>query len=90
MNDISWVSAHGAHEEEQMRGLGDPEYRKEQEKLWREYLSPEQIQRRDEQRRRETRHSLLIFIFVLGLPVWLWLVGLLLNHFTFLGAAASG
>jgi uncharacterized membrane protein len=90
MNDIGWVSAHGAHEEAQMRRFAAPDYEKEQEKHWREYFSPEQIQRRDEQRRRQTRHNLLIFIFVLGLPVWLWLVGLLLNHFTSLGTAASG
>src|SRR5690349_17282097 len=67
MNDIGWVSAND-HEEEQMRRLADPEYQKEQEKRWCEYFSPEQMQRRDEQRRREAFHSLLIFIFVLGLP----------------------
>jgi hypothetical protein len=90
MNDLGWVSAQGAHEAEEMRRLADPEYQQEQDKLWREYFSPDQIQRRDEQRRRETRHSLLIFIFVLGLPVWLWLAGLLLTRLSSLGAAASG
>jgi hypothetical protein len=87
-NDIVGISTDLGYEQEQIRRLANPEYQKEQEKHWPEHS--EQTQRRDEQRRRETFHSLLIFIFVPGLPVWLWLAMLLLNHFTSFGAAAGG